>query len=102
MISEIQESVKLAICCKSLEFTGIRKDYLIFFVINCHFGSHLVCILILFFTWLQAKCFQLDYNLIASNLIKKMGLRHFSISNNFFSYTWSQSWTPSWIYQNAQ
>ena len=84
MISVNQESVKLEFACKSLVFTGHRKDFLIFLIINCHLGGHIVCILILFFTWLHAKCLQLDSNFIANNKRKQMGLRHFfSISHNF-------------------
>ena len=33
MMSVIQESVKLNFACKSQEFTGLREDFLIFFVI---------------------------------------------------------------------
>ena len=50
--------------------------FLNFFVINCHLGRHLVRITFLLFIWLQAKCLQIDSNLIAYNLRKKMGLRH--------------------------
>ena len=32
MMSVIQESVKLNFACKSLEFTSLREDFLIFFV----------------------------------------------------------------------
>ena len=35
---------------------------------------------------LEVKCLQLDFNFIADNLRKKMGLRHFSISHKFFTY----------------
>ena len=44
---------------------------------------------------LLAKCPQLDSNVIAYNLKKKMGLRHFPISHNTFTYNWPPSWTPS-------
>ena len=57
----------------------------------------------LFFIWLQAKCLQSDSNFIAKNLRKKMSLRHFfSIIHNIYTYNWPPSWTPSWIYRNAQ
>ena len=56
----------------------------------------------IFFILLEAKCLQLDSNFIAYNLRKKMGLRHFSIYDNVFTYNWPPSWTPSWLYRNAQ
>ena len=34
--------------CKSLEFASLGENFLIFFVINCHFGGHFAKILILF------------------------------------------------------
>ena len=40
----------------------------------------------IFIFFLEAKCLQLDSNFIANNLRKKMGLRNFSISHNFFTY----------------
>ena len=59
--------------CKSLDFVGLMKDFLILFVINCHLGGHLVRILILFgYNLVCSVRFQLHSN----NLIKKMGLRH--------------------------
>ena len=84
MMSIIQESVKLEFCIKSLEFTGLREDFLIFFVNNCHLGGHIVYILILFFIWLQAKCLQQDSYFIAKNLRKQRGLRHFFYFTLFF------------------
>ena len=56
----------------------------------------------IFIFLLEAKCLQLDSNFTAINLRKKMGLRHFSISHNVLIINWPPSWTPSWIYQNAQ
>ena len=53
---------------------------------------------VIFIFLLYAKCLQLDFNVIANNLRKKMGLKHFSISHNFLNY----KWPPSWIYRNAQ
>ena len=84
MMSVTQESVKSAFC---MQFTWVcqsqgKGSYI--FVINCHFGGHFVCILILFFTFLlEAKCLQLDSNFITINLRDKMGLRHFSIWHIF-------------------
>ena len=78
MMSVIQESVKLEFCMQIPGvYSGLRENFLLFFVINGHLGSHIVCILILFFIWLQTKCIQLDSNFIANNLRKQMGLRHF-------------------------
>ena len=51
---------------------------------------------------IEAKCLQLDSNFIANNLRGKWVWDIFSISHNFFTYNWPPSWTPSWIYQNAQ
>ena len=102
MMSVTQESVKSAFC---MPFPGVcqsREKFCYFFAINCHFGGHFVCILILFYIFLEAKCLQLDSNLISINLKKKMGLDIFSISHNLFPNNWPPSWTPSWIYQNAQ
>ena len=50
-----------------------------------------------FYFWLKPKCLQLDFNFIANNLRKKMGLRHISISisHNVFTYSWPPSWTQS-------
>ena len=56
--------------------TNLREDFLIFFVIICHLGGHLVRILFQLFIWLQAKCLQLASNFIAYNVRIKMGLRH--------------------------
>ena len=41
-----------------------------------YLGGHLGRILFLLFICLQAKCLQLDFNFIAYNLRKKMGLSH--------------------------
>ena len=38
----------------------------------------------IFIFLLEAKCLQLHSNFIANNIREKMGLRHFSIPNNFF------------------
>ena len=65
-----------------------------FFVINCHFGGHLVRILFLLFIWLQAKCLQLATHFIAYNLRIKMGLRHIFRITQYFTYYWLLSWTP--------
>ena len=72
----VQKSVKWNFSCKFLKLTSLREDFLIFYVINCHLGGHLVRILFLVFIWLQAKCLQFDTNFIAYNLRKKMGSRH--------------------------
>ena len=102
MMSVTQESVKLAFSCKSLEFTGLREIFLIFFCNQLTFWRPFCLHSYFFFILLEAKCLQLDFNFIAYNLRKKMGLRHFSISYNVFTYNWPPSWTPSWIYRNAQ
>ena len=74
MMSVVQESVKKHFACKSLDFVGLREDFLILFVINCHLGSHLVRILILFgYKLVCSVRFQIHSN----NLRKKMGLRHY-------------------------
>ena len=38
------------------------------------------------FIWLQAKCLQLDSNLMANNLRNKMGWRHFFQITHFFFF----------------
>ena len=72
MMSVTQELVKSAFC---MQIPGVCRShgYCFYnFVINCHFGGHFVCILILFFIFLlEAKCLQLDSNFIANNLRKK-------------------------------
>ena len=93
---------KISILYAILRSLPVSGKIFSFFVINCHLGGHLVCILILFLIWLQAKCLQSDSNFIANNLRKKVSLRHFSISHNIYTYNWTPSWTPSWIYRNAQ
>ena len=103
MISVAQESVKSAfymripgVCCSQGKFSYILCNKLPFwqpFCLNYYF-------IFIFLLW--AKCLQLDSNVIANNLRKKMGLRHFSIPHNFFTNNWPPSWTPSWIYRNAQ
>ena len=103
MMSVTQESVKLAFCmqiprvCRSQgKFTYIFCNKLPFwrpFCLHSYF---------FFFNLLEAKCLQLDSNFIAYNLREKVGLRHFSLSDNVFTYNWPLSWTPSWIYRNAQ
>ena len=40
MMSVTQESVKSAFYMQIPEFAGLRENFLIFFVINCHFGGH--------------------------------------------------------------
>ena len=67
MMSVIQESVKLAFCVQIPGVFMSQERFLYFFLINCHLGSHLVRIHILYFIWLQAKCPQLDFNFIANN-----------------------------------
>ena len=68
MIYVIQESVKLEMC---MQIPGVywsqgRFSYIFFNNLpSC--GGHIVCILILFFIWLQAKCLQLDFNFKANN-----------------------------------
>ena len=81
MMSVIQESVNKHFPCKSLDFAGLREDFLILFVINCHFGGHLVRIFILFgYKLVCSVRFQLHSN----NLRKKMGLRHYFLYHTFF------------------
>ena len=55
-----------------------------------------------FILLLWAKCLQIDSNVIANNLREKVDLRHFSIKHNFLTNNLPPSWTPSWIYRNAQ
>ena len=77
MMSVTQESVKLAFC---MQFAGVywsQGKFLIFLVINCHFGGYFVCILILFFILLEAKCLQLVSNFLAYNLRRKNGFESF-------------------------
>ena len=103
MMSVTQESVNLAFFMQIAgvywsqgNFSDIFCNQLIFwrpFCLHSYF---------IFFILLEAKCLQLDSNFIAYNLRKKMGLRHFSISYIVFTYNWPPSWTPSWIYRNAQ
>ena len=57
----IQESVKN--CMQIPGVCGLIEDFLIFFVINCNIGGHLVRIHIC----LQAKCRALVFNFIADN-----------------------------------
>ena len=103
VMSVTQESVKLAFCmqipkvCKS----QVKSSYI--FVINCHLGRHFDCILILFFIFLlEAKCLQLDSNFIANSLRKTWVWDIFPYHTIIFTYNWPPSWTPSWIYRNAQ
>ena len=42
MMSVTQESVKSAFSFQSLEFAGLDENFLIFFVINFHFGGSFV------------------------------------------------------------
>ena len=72
MISVTQESVKSAfymripgVCCPQGKFSYIVCNKLPF-CLNSYF---------IFIFFLLAKCLQLDSNVIANNLRKKMGLR---------------------------
>ena len=95
MMSVTQGSVKSAFCMQNLGVCQSQGKFSYSFVINCHFDR----ILNLFFIFLlEANCLQLDSNLIAI----KIGLRHFSDITQFFTNNWPPSWTPSWIYRNAQ
>ena len=78
------------------------KIFLYFCKKNAILAAILSAFFYLFFTWLQAKCLQLDSNFIANNLRKQMGLRHFFHITHFFTNNCPRSWTPSWIYRNAQ
>ena len=76
-----------------MEFAGLREDFLLFFCNKLPFwrpfclNSYFIFIVVL-----GAKCLKLDSNVIANNLREKMGLRHFSISHNFFlTYNWPPS-----------
>ena len=71
MMSVTQESVKLAFCMQIAGVYRSQGKFTYIFVINCNFGSHFACILILFFILLEAKCLQLDSNFIAYNLREK-------------------------------
>ena len=84
MMSVIQESVKKKhFACKSLEFVGLREDFLILLVINGHLGGHLVRILILFgYKLVSSVRFQLHSN----NLRTKTGLRHYFPYHTIFLY----------------
>ena len=73
MMSVLQESVNKHFASKSLDFVGLREDFLILFAINCHLGGHLVRILILFGYKLMCS---VRFQLHSNNLRKKMGLRH--------------------------
>ena len=86
MMSVIQESVKLAFCMQIPGVFLVSGKIFLYFFNKLPSWRHLVRILILYFIWLQAKCPQLDSNFIADSLRKKKGLRHFSISHNFFTY----------------
>ena len=53
MMSVTQESVKSALC---IQFPGVcqsQGNFSYVFVINCHFGGHLVCIFILFYIFVR-------------------------------------------------
>ena len=80
----VQKSVKYDFAGKFLKLTSLREDFRILFVINCHLGGHLVCIIFLLFIWLQAKYLQLASNFIAYNLRMKMGLRHIFCITQYF------------------
>ena len=92
MMSVAQESVKagfyMQICgvCRSQgKFSYIFCNKLPFwrpFCLNSYF---------IFIFLLLAKCLQLDSNVIADNLRKKMGLRHSSISHNCLTCNWPPS-----------
>ena len=63
MMSVTQESVKSAFCMQIPGVCRSQGKFSYIFVINCHFGGHFVCILILFFILLlEAKCLQLDFD----------------------------------------
>ena len=59
--------------------------FLIFCIINCHLGGHLVRIPFLVFIWLQTRCLQLDSNFIAYNLRKKNAFETSFLYHTFFS-----------------
>ena len=70
--------------CMQIPGTYQSQDwFLIFCVINCNLGGHLVRILFLVFIWLQTRCLQLDSNLIAYNFRIKCVWDIFSVSHNF-------------------
>ena len=103
MMSVTLKSVKVAFACKSLEFAGLRENFLILFLINCHFGGHFSAFsFYFFFILLRGKCLQLDSNFIDYNLREKIGLRYFFHITLYFTFNLPPSWTPSWIYRNAQ
>ena len=84
MISVTPESVKSAFC---VQIPGVcrlqgKSSYIL---VNLPFWRPF-CLhsYFIFIFLLEAKFLQLDSNFIANNLREKMGLRHFSIPNNFF------------------
>ena len=69
MMPITKESVKSAFCMQIPGFCRSQGKCSYIFVINCHFGGHFVCILILFVNFLlESKCFQLNPNFIPNNL----------------------------------
>ena len=77
------------------KFSYIFCDKLPFFRPFC-LNSHFI-----FNFLLWAKCLPLDLNVIAYNLWKN-GFETFFRITQCFTYNWPPSWTPSWIYWNAQ
>ena len=84
MISVTQKSENKHLAFKSLEFAGLREDFLIFFnklpflrpfCLPSHFIRYIL---------LEAKCLLLDSNFIAYNLRGRIGLRHFFTYRTIF------------------
>ena len=85
MMSVTQESVKLAFF---MQIAGVFRSQGIFSDIFCNqltFWRPFCLHYYFFFILLEAKCLQLDSNIIAYNLRKKMGLRHFFPYHTMFS-----------------
>ena len=86
MMSVTQESVKSAFCMQIPGVCQSQGKFSHIFVINCHFGGHFVCILILFLYFCKnAKCLKLDSNFIAINLRETTGFKTSFHKTHFFA-----------------
>ena len=98
MMSVTQESVKSVFCmqipgvCLFLYFCN-KLSFLRPFWPHSYF---------IFIFLLEANCLQLDSNLIAISLSERNGFKTFFHITQLFTNNWPPSWTPSWIYRNAQ
>ena len=84
---------RLFICAFCMQFPALCQSHGKF--------SYIFIIFFIFIFLLEAKCFQLDSNFITINL-RKNGFETFFHISHISIYNWPPSWTPSWIYRNAQ